>query len=73
MTAPAHFRLPNDADLHRIAEQVEGPDHVFHLGDVERAVMREFSLGLKEARRIVNNWDRRAQKRHLKHFREART
>jgi hypothetical protein len=45
-------------DLSQIATAVEAPDHSFHLGDVEKAVIAKFGVSAETARSIVRKWDR---------------
>jgi hypothetical protein len=53
------MKIITAADWERIVDQVKRPDHVFSLRDVEKVVMAEFDVPLKEAKRVVRNWDRR--------------
>jgi hypothetical protein len=50
--------LPTAEDMRRLVEMVKKPDNSFDLHDIETAVAAEFDLSAKDARRIVQAWDR---------------
>jgi hypothetical protein len=53
------MKIVTKADWDRLVKQVTGPDNVFNLRDLAKAVAAEFDVPIKEAKRVVRNYDRR--------------
>jgi hypothetical protein len=50
----------SDDEIGRLVEKMKRPDNSYSLLDLEAAVMKEFGLSAKIAKRLVRAWDRRS-------------